>query len=478
MSTQPAEQTRDEVAEQRAPQITGAKLGPLAGWGARTFAALAVRNFRLFYVGQGLSLVGTWMRRTALGWLVYMITGSMSLLGVVMALTMLPMFVFSPFAGSLADHMDKRRLIILTQVVATISSGLLALLIWTDMVEIWHVMVLAVLGGTAFAFEVPTRQAFVVEMVGRRHLQNAIALNSALVNGARVIGPALAGILMGWVGIAFCFLLDALSYVVVIFTLLALRLPKHEKIVPSGSQWQLLAEGAREVLRNRPVRLVLSLLFVTGVFGWSFQTLMPAIAQDVLHLTAEQYGALMALFGVGAICGALFTASRQDFSDRRRQLFAGVWLMVAGVLIVSGSWSFWSMVPGLLLAGFGGILFVATGNTVVQLNVEDRIRGRVMGIWALAFGGSLPIGSVLAGTVADWLSRLDGASLAERLRPRGAAGSFLADAVTSFTNGNSAFLTICLFGMVLLGLSLLVLHFLGRWEHRREAAAAEARAAG
>jgi MFS family permease len=374
----------------------------------KTFSALGVKNYRLFFIGQGISLVGTWVRRTAMGWLVYELSGSTVQLGMVTGLALLPMFVLSPWAGSIADRVDKRRMIILTQVMATATSAAIAALIFLHCVQVWHLMVLATLSGVAFAFEVPSRQSFIVEMVGRDKLMNAIALNSGLVNLSRVLGPAMAGLLMGWVGMGSCFVVDALSYVVVIVTLFLLELPKFKKQEHTQSHWDALVEGAREVRKNHTVRVMLTLLTTVGVFGWAFETLMPAIARDDLKLPVLEYGILMSLLGVGATIGAFYVAGRPPGANRRAMVFGGVWMLVAGMYLVSALGAllgsdraaFWGVGAALLLAGAGAVSFLSTANTLVQTNVEDRIRGRIMGIWAVAFGGAIPLGSFVTGLVA------------------------------------------------------------------------------
>jgi MFS family permease len=386
-------------------------------WFHTTFVSLGIRNFRLFYVGQGISLVGTWVRRTSMGWLVYQITGSKALLGLVTGLSTFPMFVLSPTAGAIADKVDKRRMIVFTQVVSTLSSGAIAALVFTGVIRVWHLAVLASISGVAFAFEMPARQSFIIEMVGRERLTNAIALNSGLVNLSRILGPALAGVLMGTIGMGWCFTVDALSYLVVTATLLMLVLPPFGRPPRVAATWvervhahvRDLREGLVEVARNRRVKIVLLLVFLVGAFGWSFQTLMPAIAPDYLGLTETQYGALMSMFGIGAIGGALFVASRNPERTRRMHAFGGVWTMTSGMFLVAGlgAWlgsrtaAFWAVSGALALTGFGAITFMSTANTLIQTSVEDRIRGRVMGIWAVAFGGSLPLGAFLAGAVAE-----------------------------------------------------------------------------
>jgi len=371
-------------------------------WLRAAFASLSVRNFRLFYIGQGLGLTGTWMRRTAVGWLVFDLSKSSEMLGAVSALSLLPMLLLSPVAGALADRIDKRRLILRTQYVAGAVSLALAMLVLFDVVRVWHAMALATIGGIAFAFEVPARQAFVVEVVGRRHLPNAIGLNSALVNAGRILGPALAGFLMWRVGMWMCFLLDALSYAVVVWTLKAMRIPhgpKREK--PTRSAFADLADGLREIARHRIVSTALALLFLTGVLGWNFQTLLPAVAQEDLKTGELQYGLLMSVFGAGAIVAAFYVATRGERASRLGSMFAGVSIMGAALVLMGLRTSeAWVMLT-LLAAGFGGILFLSTANTVIQLSVADAVRGRVMGVWALGFGGSLPLGSWLSGIVAE-----------------------------------------------------------------------------
>jgi MFS family permease len=306
-------------------------------WLHTTFSSLQVPNFRTYYLGQTASMVGTWVRRTALGWVIYEMTGSRAMLGTVMGLALLPMFLLSPLAGTIADRVDKRKMVILTQLLASATSAATALLIMAGWAEPWHLMALATIGGIAFAFEVPSRQAFVSDIVGREHLLNAVALNSVLVNSSRVIGPAIAGLIMAAVGAGWCFLLDAISYLIVTVSLLRLKLPPHRPPPHLTSHWHDLLEGFREVHRNRRVRILMLLLCLMGTFGWACQTLMPAIAQDLLHLGEWQYGLLMAMFGVGAIAGALVVAGRTASETSRLQVFGGVWLLCLGAFMVAAT---------------------------------------------------------------------------------------------------------------------------------------------
>jgi MFS family permease len=403
----PSPSTKAEETEDARPDGSLAEVGSIGvvgSWVRVTFSSLKLPDFRLFFIGQGISLTGTWVRRTALGWLIYDMTGSRALLGTVVGLSLLPMFLLSPTAGAIADRVDKRRIIVMTQILAALTSASIAALVLFDLARPWHLLVLATTGGVAFAFEVPARQAFVVELVGRPQLMNAVALNSALVNLSRIFGPSIAGLLMGTIGIGFCFLLDALSYLAAIGTLVALRVRAVVSQRRRGTHWEELLEGFREIRRNRRVRVLLLLLFLVGCFGWSFPTLMPAIAQDLLQMSEMEYGVLMSMFGVGAIVGALVVAGRTGVRGARSQVFGGVWTLCAGGLLVSVSRSTLPMSAGLVLAGFGAVMFLSTSNTVVQTSVDDSIRGRVMGLWAFGFGGSLPLGSFLAGWVAEFVS--------------------------------------------------------------------------
>jgi MFS family permease len=387
---------------------------PPGAWHRRTFASFSLPNYRWFFFGQGTSLIGSWVRSTAQGWLVYLLTGSRLDLGTVAALGQLPL-VLSPVAGAVADRMDKKRLLLVLAAFAMALSLVLAALVWTGEVRTWHVMAVAALAGLEMAFEIPVRQSYVVEMVGKRHLLNAIALNSAMFNGARMAGPAVAGLLMGFFGggdgagpralrgIALCFLLDGLSFLAVIFALLRIRsTPAHR--AEEGGLRARLAAGFAYVRGSRRARLLLTLLGVCTVFGWSYLALMPAFAKDVLRLDERGFGLLLSANGVGAALGALWVAGRPETEDRaviRRRVFGSLGLFGSMVVVFSRMTHPWLAAAALALAGFGAISFVSTSNTLIQLQVPDHLRGRVMGIWALVFGGAMPIGSWLVGAAAE-----------------------------------------------------------------------------
>jgi predicted MFS family arabinose efflux permease len=333
-----------------------------------TFAALRHRNFRLFFVGQLVSLTGTWMQTTAQGWLVYQLTGSKVLLGTVAAVGSLPMLL-SPWGGSVADRHPKRTVVLFTQTGMMVLAFVFAALVWSGHIQPWHILVLAALGGLAMAFDMPARQAFMVEMTSREHLMNAISLNSSIVNGARVAGPALAGFLMANVGMAMCFLLNGLSFIAVIAGLLMMRLPKFVPPAQPASTGRHMLEGFVYVVKHRRVRILLLLLAVVGVFGWSYSVLLPAYAADILRVGERGYG--------------------------------GLWLFSAMLLLFAVVRSYPLVLACLAVGGWGLLLYFSTSNTLVQTSVSDAMRGRVMGIYALVFGGLMPVGGLESGLLSQ-----------------------------------------------------------------------------
>ncbi|NQU12440.1 MFS transporter [bacterium] len=368
---------------------------------AATFRALRHRNFRLFFCGQLVSLIGTWMDATAKGWLVYQLTGSKVLLGVVAAASSFPLLLFSMWGGSVADRWPKRSVLVVTQLAMMIPALALAVLVATGLVRPWHVVALAAATGLAMAFDIPCRQAFVVEMTSKDDLMNAISLNSSVFNGARVIGPALAGWLMAWAGLSVCFLINGLSYLAVIAGLLAMRLPPHVPPAQPVSTWRHAAEGLRYVGQHRGVRGLLLLLAVVGVFGWSYSVLMPAFARDVIHVGERGFGLLLSANGFGALVGALVVATLGGRLAVRLILVGGLSLFAVMLLALAWAPGLTTAMLALALGGLGLMMFFATSNTVVQTSVTDEMRGRVMGVWVLVFGGMTPIGSLIAGSLAQ-----------------------------------------------------------------------------
>jgi MFS family permease len=368
-----------------------------------TFRALRHRNYRLFFNGQLISLIGTWMQTTALSWYVYQITGSKFLLGAVSAVGSAPMMLFSIWGGSLADLYPKRDILVATQIAQMLFAFVLAAGVWLHFATPLFILIMAGLNGIAMGFDMPARQAFTVEMTSREDLLNAISLNSSIFNGARIVGPAVAGFLVGAIGVALCLFVNAVSFIAVIAGLLMMRLPPHERPIINASAGEHAWSGIRYSMTHPRVRLILLLFLVVGVFGWSYSVLMPAFARDILGLGPNGYGFLMAASGVGAFVGALIVATWGHLVTPRKLALGGVYLFSASLLAFAFSRNFYLALLPLFLAGFGMLLFFSTSNTVVQTIVSDEMRGRVMGVWSLFFGTMIPVGSLQAGALAHYL---------------------------------------------------------------------------
>ena len=369
----------------------------------RPFHALRHRNFRLFFFGQGTSLVGTWMQNIAQGWLVLQLTDSPFYVGLVSALGSLPILLVSLPAGVFVDRIDKHRLIILTQTLSLLQALVLAVLLWTHRIALWQVAVIAVFLGTVNAFDTPARQAFIVELVGKDDLMNAIALNSSVFNAARVLGPSLAGILISAVGLAWCYFLNAVSYVAVIWGLVEMRLPPFVRPARPGDAMEQFREGARFVRRERRVFALVLLMAAISIFGFPFLVLMPVFARDVLHVGASGLGFMMAATGIGAVTAALGLAA---FGPHLRKGALLVWTgPVFGAAIVLFAVTRWLPAVLVILAVCGGAMILnnALTNTLIQTLVPDGLRGRVMGFYAFVFLGMAPFGAFQAGWLAEQL---------------------------------------------------------------------------
>ena len=360
--------------------------------------ALRHRNYRLFFAGQGTSLIGTWLTRVATSWLVYRLTHSALLLGVVGFASQMPTFLVAPFAGVLIDRWNRHRVLVATQVLAMVQSSLLAFFALTGTITVWHVLVLNAFQGLINAFDTPARQAFVVEMVeSRDDLPNAIALNSSMVNGARLIGPSVGGVLIAAVGEGWCFAADAASYLAVIASLLAMRIAPR---APRTSKARVLAElgdGLRYINSVVAIRSILLLLAFVSFTGIPYMVLMPIFAGQVLHGGPHTLGLLTAASGAGAVAGVLWLASRRGVLGLPRVIcFAGGAFGV-GLLAFGLSRSVWLSVPTLLVAGSGMMVQMAASNTLLQTLVDDDKRGRVMSFYTMAFFGMMPLGSLASG---------------------------------------------------------------------------------
>jgi len=365
--------------------------------------ALAHKNYRLFFTGQSISLIGTWMTRIATSWLVYRLTGSALLLGVVGFAGQIPSFILAPFAGVLVDRWNRHHLLVVTQALALLQSLAMAVLALTGLIKIWQVILLSVFQGLINAFDMPARQAFVVEMVDKRSdLANAIALNSSMVNAARLLGPSLGGVVIAAVGEGWCFMIDAISYLAVIGSLLAMRItPRMLLATKHANIFKQLREGWTYAANFAPIRNTLVLLALVSLVGMPYTVLMPVFADDVLHGGPNTLGLLMAASGVGALVGAMLLAARKSVLGLGKfiPLMAGVF--GAGLIAFSFTRVLWLSLALMILTGLGFMVQMAVSNTVLQTIVEEDKRGRVMSFYTMAFMGTAPFGSLLAGSVAE-----------------------------------------------------------------------------
>lgn len=368
----------------------------------RPFVALRHRNFRLFWLGQAVSLIGTWMQSVGQAWLVLQLTNSSFLLGVVSSLQFAPVLLLSLFAGAIIDRFPKRRILLITQSSLLVLALILGTLTATGIVQYWHILVLATLLGIVQTLDNPTRQAFVIELVGKDDLMNAIALNSTNFNIARIIGPALAGVLTGALGIAAAFYANALSFVPVLVSLALIRVDSHQHLEMDRNILSNIATGLKYIRKTPVVLTTILLLAVISTFCMNFNVLVPVYARNVLGLDARGYGLLMSAMGVGALIGALSLASFSSSGMRRTVLLAGaVGLPLMEILLMPVR-SFALAAFLLALAGWSMISFSASANTTVQMNTPDQYRGRVMSVYTLVFGGTTPFGSLFAGSIANW----------------------------------------------------------------------------
>ena len=369
--------------------------------------ALRHRNYRLFFFGQGTSLVGTWLTRVATAWLVYRLTNSALLLGIVGFAGQMPTFLLAPFAGVLVDRWNRHRVLVVTQALAMAQSGLLSWFALRGTITVWHVLVLSAFQGLINAFDTPARQAFVVEMVDdRADLANAIALNSSMVNGARLLGPSIAGVLIALVGEGWCFFIDAVSYVAVIASLVAMRLRPRPALERARKHvFVELREGFRYAWAFAPIRAILMLLAFVSLTGIPYTVLMPIFASEVLHGGPHTLGLLMAATGVGAVAGALWLAARTTVLGLGRTLSAAGALFGAALIGFALCRALWASTLLLVLAGGGMMVQMAASNTLIQTMVDEDKRGRVMSFYTMSFFGMMPFGSLAAG----WLGARIGA---------------------------------------------------------------------
>ncbi|HLA00004.1 MAG TPA: MFS transporter [Thermodesulfovibrionales bacterium] len=364
------------------------------------FSALSSSDFRLFWFGQLISLSGTWMQSVAQAWLVYSLTKSPFYLGLVAAAGSLPILTFSLLGGIVADRIQKRNLLLITQALSIIPALSLGILTGMDLITVWHVALLATFLGTVNAFDIPARQAFVIEIVGKEHLTNAIALNSAAFNGARIVGPVIAGLAIAYLGLPACFFLNAVSFIAVIIALSKMKIQDYMKRDSQGLMKDFM-EGIHFVKSKPEIYSIILLIGVFSLLGIPYITFLPVFAGEVLQAGPKGYGFLVGATGVGALSGALFIAFRGDIQQKKRFMSVAALCFSCFLLVFSLSRIFYLSIASLVMLGWGMVSFLATANSFVQLSVSDSIRGRVMSVYALVFLGVAPLGNSLIGMLAD-----------------------------------------------------------------------------
>jgi MFS family permease len=365
------------------------------------FRSLQYRNYRLFFSGQSVSLIGTWMQRIAMPWLVYHMTGFALLLGVVGFAGQIPTFLLAPLAGVLTDRLSRYRVLLATQIISMVQATILAILCLAGVVQIWEIIILSVILGCVNAFDVPSRHSFVIDMVEKKEdLGNAIALNSLMFNGARLIGPSIAGVILAATGEGVCFLLNAISYVFVIISLLMMKLQIKETNKKEKQILKELGEGFRYTFGFAPIKHLLILLSISSLMGMSYSVLMPVFAKEILHGGSHTYGFLMGAAGFGALLGAFFLASRRSVVKLGRIVPASAILFGAGLIGLSFSRIFPFSILLMIFIGLGMMMQTAASNTILQTITDDDKRGRVMSFYTMSIMGTAPFGSLMAGGLA------------------------------------------------------------------------------
>lgn len=363
--------------------------------------ALKHRNFRLFFSGQLVSLIGTWMQQVAISWLVYRLTDSPFLLGVVVFSGQVPTFLLAPFAGVMADRWNRHRILVITQTLSMALAFVLSALVLTGAVQVWHIIAVAACLGVINSFDIPTRQSFFIHMIERRDdLGNAIALNSSIVNSARFLGPTIAGVLIAAAGEGVCILVNALSYTAVISALLMMRIRPEKRETEVRHVFTEFKEGFRYTYGFPPIRALLFLVSIISLAGSPYSVLMPVFARDILHGGPHTLGFLMGSAGVGALTGTIYLASRSSIRGLSKVIVLATATLGTGIIAFSLSRSVPLSMLCIFFAGFGMMVDMASANTILQTIVDDGKRGRVMSFYTMSFMGMAPFGSVLAGYAA------------------------------------------------------------------------------
>jgi MFS family permease len=367
------------------------------------FRSLRHKNFRLFVEGQSLSLIGTWLQMVALTWLVYKMTNSALMLGIVGFAGQLPMFVVAPFAGVFADRWNRHKMLLLTQSFALLQALLLTILVFLDVVQIWHIIILSIILGLINAFDMPIRQAFVFDMIEdhKEDVGNAIALNSSMVNAARLIGPSIAGILIATVGEGWCFLVNSISFIAVVVSLLRMQIKTKPKPIKDFKIYQQLKEGFSYSFNFAPIKNLILLLALVSLFSTSVTLLAPVIAKDYLKGSADTYGFLIAAYGSGALLGAIYLLNKNNVLGLGRIIALAVTVFGISLIFFGFSRIFFLSSILVFFAGTGMMLQIASTNTLLQTISEENKRGRVMSFYTMAFRGMSPFGSLIAGSLGN-----------------------------------------------------------------------------
>ncbi|MGV8075616.1 MAG: MFS transporter [Syntrophobacteraceae bacterium] len=366
------------------------------------FRAFSARNYQLFFTGQSISLIGTWMQQTALSWLVYRITGSPFLLGLLGFVSLIPSFIVAPFAGVVIDRCNRHRVLLITQALSMLQASVLAFLVLTGEATIEYILFLSLFLGTVNSFDIPARQSFVVEMVeDKKILANAIALNSSMMHVARMIGPPLAGTIIAASGEGVCILINALSYIAVIVCLLLMKIAPFTRVPQEMHVFLSLKEGFSYAFGFVPIRSIILLVGFVSLMGIPYVVLMPIFARDIFHGDSHMLGLLMGAIGVGALAGAVFLASRKNVIGLDKMIIIASSILGVGVAAFSHSTVFVLSLVLLLVSGFGMMVLLASCNSILQTIVDEEKRGRVMSLYTMAFVGTVPFGNLLHGALAS-----------------------------------------------------------------------------
>ena len=374
----------------------------------RLFSAFKSRNYSLYFAGQSISLIGTWMQKTAVSWVIYTLTHSTFMLGLTLFASLFPSFLFSLIGGVVSDRYNRFKVLLTTQIASLIQALLLAILILLKHYQVWEIISLSVVLGIINAFDVPARQSLVYEMVDdKKDLPNALALNSSMVNLSRIIGPGIAGIVLESLGDGVCFLLNALSFVAVIASLLMMKLPAYVKKEHAKNVFGELNEGLAYIRQTPSIAFVLVMLALISLMVLPFSTLIPYYAKDVFNGTASTFGVIDSFIGLGAFLGAIFLASQKAGANLRKILFINTLVFGAGLILFSHEHSYWLALAFVTIAGFGMMSQITVSNTLIQTTVEPEMRGRVISYYAMAFFGMQPLGGLLVGIISKWIGAAD-----------------------------------------------------------------------